>query len=57
MALKLQAAEEQGKTPMNSVGTKEGKITKISNLTGQSLAGVTTAKLASFKMPGLKGNK
>ena len=33
---------------MNSVGTKEGKITKISNLTGQSLAGVTIAELTSF---------
>ena len=47
-ALTLQAAGKQGSTPMNSVGTKGGKITKISDLTGQSLARVTIAKLTSF---------
>ena len=48
MKLKLQAAEEQGGTPMHSVGTKEGKITKMNDLTGQTLAGVTIVELTSF---------
>ena len=46
--LKLEVCQKQGSTSMNSVGTKGGKITKISDLTGQSLAGVTTAELTSF---------
>ena len=49
MALKLQSAEKQGSTPMNSVGTKEGRITMIRDMTGQSLAGVTTAALTSCR--------
>ena len=40
--------KEQGKTPMNTIGTKGGRITNISELTGQTMVRLTTNEIAGF---------
>ena len=40
--------KEQGKTPMNTIGTKGGRITNISELTGQTMFRFTTNEIAGF---------
>ena len=49
MKEKMEVTEKKIGTPMNSVGTKGGVITKMSELTGQTLNGISKTEIARYR--------
>ena len=49
MKHKMEVTKKKESTPMNSVGTKGGIITKMSELTGQTLNGISKTEIARYR--------